>query len=119
MAQVFGIDNLKKLVKFACDLTKQITESLADGWQWTDALAFIDEITAIPGVIKSFPAIKQELGELSPQDRQDLYAYVVAEFDIPNDKVEAFVENSLLFAVSAVALVEQWKALKTPPVTPP
>ena len=36
--QKFGIENLKKIVAFGCDLTKQINQSLEDGWQWTDAI---------------------------------------------------------------------------------
>lgn len=110
---MFGIENLKKIVKFACDFTKEIASALADGkFQWTEAFGFVDEIMAIPGVAKSFPAAKQELADLSPEEKAELYAYVVEEFDLPNDKVEAFVENALSFAISAVALVEQWKALK-------
>lgn len=109
---MFGVENLKKLVKFACDLTKQINSSLSDGWQWTDSISFIDEISAIPGVVKSFPAIKQELGELTPEERQELFDYVVVEFDLPNDSVEALVENSLQAAIALIALVEQWRLLK-------
>lgn len=112
---MYGIENLKKLIKFGCDLTKQITTALGDGWQWTDAFGFVDEIAAIPGIVKSFPAIQQELSELSPEERQELYDYLQEEFDIPNDRVEVFVENSLSLAIAAVALVEQWKALKNPP----
>lgn len=110
---MYGIENLKKMVKFACDFTKQISEALKDGkFQWTDALGFIDEAAQLPGVAKSFPAIKQELAELDSTERAELYDYIVSEFDIPNDAVEVLVENSLSFAVSAVALFEQWKALK-------
>lgn len=110
--QKFGIEALQKLVAFACALTSQITSSLADGWQWTDALSFVDEISAIPGVVKNFPAVKQELSELSAEEREQLHAYIVEKFDIPNDKVEAFVEDALGLSIHIVALVEQWKALK-------
>lgn len=109
---MYGIENLKKLVKFGCDLTRQITTALADGWQWTDALGFINEIAAIPGVVKSIPAIQQELKDLTPEERAELYAYLVTEFELPDEKVEAFVENALALAISVLALVEQWKALQ-------
>lgn len=113
--QIFGTENLKKLIKFGCDLTSQIASSLEDGWSWHDAFGFVDEVAAIPGVVKSFPAIKKELSELSPEERQDIYDYVKAEFDIPNDRLEVVVENSLALAISAVALVEQFNALKNTP----
>ncbi len=112
---MLGIENLKKLIKFGCDLTKQISTSLADGWQWTDAFAFLDEIAAAPGVVKTFPEIKKELDDLTLEERAELYAYLIEEFDLPDDKVEFFVENSIALAIAAVALVEQWKALKNPP----
>lgn len=117
--QTFGVENLKKLIKFSCDFTEQIADALSDGkFSWTESFGFVDEVMQIPGVVKSFPAIKQELSELSPEERQELYDYLKEEFDIPNDKVELFIENSLSLAIAAVALVEQWKALKKPPIPP-
>jgi hypothetical protein len=108
-----GIENIKKLVKFTGDLTKQIAESTSDGWQWTDLLAFIDDAAAVPGIGKAWPDIKAEFDDLEPEERTELQEYFVQEFDIPNDKVEAFIENALMNAISLIALVEQFKALKT------
>jgi len=107
---MFGIDNLKKIVGFACGLTKQISESLKDGWQWTDALSFVDEISAIPGAIKSLPAVKQEIADLSEDEKADLHAYVKDEFDIPDDKVEVLIEDSIAWTMSTISLVSRWKA---------
>lgn len=115
MPEQVGVENLKRLVKFGCDVTKQLSDSLADGYQWTDLLSLVDELSQIPGVVQSLPQVKAELADLSPAERTELHAYLVEEFDLPNDKVEAFVENSVAFAISALALVEQWKDLKTPP----
>lgn len=107
-----GIENLKKLVKFPLDLTKQIASSTSDGWQITDLFAFVDELAAIPGIVKSWKDIQAELKDLDGDERKMLYDFVVTEFDIPNDKVELFVENALLNVVSLIALYEQFKALK-------
>lgn len=107
---MFGIENVKKLVKFSCDLTKQISEALADGkFVWSEAFGFVNEVMQIPGVVKSFPDIKNELSELTPEERQELNDYFAAEFDIANDKIEAFIEHALSLAISLVALVEEWK----------
>ena len=73
----------------------------------------MDEIATIPGVVKSIPAVKQELSELSLAEREELLNYIVEKFDIPNDKVEAFVEHAVAIAISMVALVEEWKSLKS------
>lgn len=112
---MLGIENLKKMVKFSCDFTKQISTALADGkFQWNEIFGFFDEIMAIPGVVKSFPDIGKELKDLTKEEREELNEYIQEEFDLPNDQVEAVIENSLLLAFSAIALVEQWKALKKP-----
>lgn len=114
---MLGIENVKKLVKFSCDVTKEVAVAMADGkFDWTESFGFFDEIMAIPGVVKSFPEVGKELSELTVEERGELNSYIQSEFDIPNDKVELFIENSLSFVLSAVALVEQWKALKNPTV---
>jgi hypothetical protein len=110
---MLGVENLKKLVKFPLDLTKQITDSTADGWQITDLFSFVDELSTIPGIVKNWKETVAELKELDALERAELHAYVVTEFDIPNDKVEVFVENALLNVVSLIALYEQFKALKS------
>jgi hypothetical protein len=112
MAEVLGIENLKKLVKFSCDLTKQIVESTEDGIQWTDLFSFVDEAAQIPGIGKSFPQVKAELADLTAEERQELHAYLVDEFDIPNDKLETAIENSLQTALALIALYEMWKSIK-------
>jgi len=110
---MLGIDNLKKLVKFSLDVTEQIASSLADGKITTmEIFGFLPQLVEIPGVVKSWPNIVAELKDLTPEERLELHAYVVSEFDIPNDKVESFVENALLQAVSLISLVEQFKGLK-------
>ncbi len=106
---MYGIENLKKVVKFACDFTRQVATATADGWQWNDFFSFIDEAAQLPGVAKSWPDIKNEIGELSEEEREDLFYYVANEFDIPNDKVEMAIENSLAWVNSTINLVNQWK----------
>lgn len=115
MPQQFGIDSLKKLVKFSIDLTKQIADALADGkFIWSESFGFFDEIMQIPGIVKSFPNIKKELSELATEERQELYDYFANEFDIEDERVEVLIEHSLSLAIAMVALVEEWK--KKPPV---
>lgn len=112
MAEVLGIENLKKLLGFSFSLTKQINESGKDDWQWTDAFSFIDEATQIPGIAKSFKEIMAELGDLSEAEKAELEVYVKTEFDIPDDAVEGMIENSILQAVSLIALVKAWASFK-------
>ena len=109
MAEVLGVDSLKKLIKFGCGLTKQINSATSDGWQWTDALGFVDEIAEVPGVVKSFPSVGNEIADLSDAEREELKQFVQDEFDIPNDSVEVVIEHSIAMALSLVALVQEWK----------
>lgn len=107
---MYGIDNLKKLIKFALDFTEQIATSTKDGWQWTDSFSFIDEVAQIPGVIKSWDAIRKELGELSDDERKELNDWVAEDFDIEDDRVEAMIEHALQLAINAIALVDEFKS---------
>lgn len=112
---MYGIENLKKMVKFACDFTKEVATAMSDGkFQWSEAFGFIDEIMQIPGVVKSWPEVKQEIGELSLEERQALYDYLVTEFDIPNDEVEAKIEASLQWVLNTIALIEGWRKKPEP-----
>jgi hypothetical protein len=105
----FGIENLKKLLQFSFDLTKQIATSTKDGWQWTDSFSFIDEASEIPGVVKSWPAIKQELGDLSEDEKKELNQWVADNFGLDNAEVESKIEHALQLAINAVALVDEFK----------
>lgn len=110
MEQKFGIENLKKMVGFSCSFTQELSEALADGkFKWVEAFGFINELMQISDVAKSWPAIKQELSELSLDERTELNEFVEDNFDLVNTHVEDIVKNSLAFAISAVALVEAFK----------
>lgn len=108
-----GIINLKKIIKFALDLTKNISTALADGKVSTaEIFGFLPELMQVPGIVKSWKDIAGEFKDLTPAERTELHAYVVANFDIPNDKVKLFIENALLNAISLITLVEEFKGLK-------
>jgi hypothetical protein len=92
--------------------TEQIEKAGRDGFTWTDALGFIDEIFQIPGIIASGDEIGRELKDLTEAEKEELISYAVAEFDIPNDKVEAIVEDALKLAFTVVAMVVKWKGIK-------
>lgn len=110
--KMYGVENLKKAVGFGLNLTEEIEKAGRDGFTWTDALGFIDEIFQIPGIIASGEEIGRELNNLTEAEKEELFSYAVAEFDIPNDKVEAIVEDALKLAFTVVAMVVKWKGIK-------
>lgn len=111
--QIYGVENLKKFVKFACGFTEQVAEVLEDGKvQLLELPKFLDEVLEIPGLVKSWEAVKKELSELSPEERQEVYDYLKDEFDIPNDRVELAIEHSISWVMNTLALYEMFKAMK-------
>lgn len=106
------LNDLKTLLKFGFDLTKQISTSGADGWQWTDAFSFFDEVMQLPAAIKSLPGAKEAIANLSDEGKAELDAWIAQEFDIADDKKELFIEHSLQMVTSGIALVSEWKELK-------
>lgn len=107
--QKIGIDNLKKFVHFGLDLAEQIAKTTGKKWNFLMALDFVDEVAAIPGVVKSWPAVLTEIKDLDDDERKQLHEYVQEEFDIPNERVEEVVEDSLVLVISMVNLVTKFK----------
>ena len=108
----YGTDNLKKMITLACEFTMQINSTATTGWNWSSAFSYLTEIMQIPGVIKSWAAIKQELIDLDKVETQQLYDYFSGQFNIPNDQIKVLIENSLQWTISTIALVDQWKTIK-------
>lgn len=107
-----GIENLKEAVHLAIALPIQAVKTIKNKFRLFDLLAFIDEFKDLEAVIKTRKDIAAELKDLTPEERLELHAYIVDEFDIPRDKVELFVENSLAWANSTITLIEEAKNLK-------
>ena len=112
MPELFGIENLKRLVRLGCAIPKQIAISSEDGWQIYDIAAFFDEVADLIGVVRNIKAITDEWKDLSEDERLDLFSYVKQEFDIADDKVEEFVEDALVWAASTLSLISRFKSLK-------
>lgn len=110
---MYGTKNLKKMLKLVADLMTEVSDDLKDGKiSWLEGLGFVDELMQLPGVVKSWDAIKLEIGELSPAEKTDLHEYAADIFDIPNDKAEAFIERALAWVIEGVNLWGMRKDLK-------
>lgn len=106
----FGIENLKKAAKFGIELGEQTSEVLEDGkLKALEMLSFIDELMQLPGVVNAAADIKNEVMELDEADRAELNAYIQAEFDIPNDKLESMIEAGLNVVISLFILADHFK----------
>jgi hypothetical protein len=104
-----GIENLKRAALLAIRFGQQIEESSKDGFKVSDLFSFIDEFAAIPAVVESKQAIIDEFKDLTPQERNELIAYVEAELKLENKKTEEIIEAALGVMISLLTLIEKLK----------
>lgn len=110
---MLGIENLKKLIDLGLRIPKEIADVTEDGKVTIgEVFGFLPVATEIIAVSKSWKDVVAEFKDLDDQEKQSLYQYFADKFDLPNDKVELFVEHALLQAITLIKLVEEFKALK-------
>jgi hypothetical protein len=113
---MLGVDNLKKLITVGLEVPKVIADITADG-----KVTFIELFNVLPiatdliGVVKSYKEIAAEFADLDDTEREELHTFFAEKFDIPNDLVEAYVEDALEVAFNLISLVARFKTLKNPP----
>jgi hypothetical protein len=104
-----GIDNLKEILRFGLGIGNGIGQGLADGrFELAEALTFLPTLTQLPGVIEAAPAAGQEIADLDADEKTELTAIAVAEFDIPQDAAEKRVEDALKLAFAVLEYVATW-----------
>ena len=107
---MLGVENLKKALKFVFDFTTQVAQTKKFNF-WA-IFGFIDDLVALGDIITKWKDIQAEFKDLDEAEKQEIYEYAKAEFDLPNDQVEAFIEDALQWALVTFALVERAKLLK-------
>lgn len=108
----YGIENIKKLLSFGFAFATELSSDLKDGKiSFFEGLGMVTNIMQVPGIVKSWAAIKQELTDLDQTERHQLYDFIQNEFDIESDNIEVFVEKCLSWVISTVELIELRKTL--------
>lgn len=107
-----GIENLKSMLFFVLALTMDVFKSQEDGFQPKDIWAVAPRLMQIPAIVATKEEIKKEIDDLDEAEALDLKQYIATTFDIPNDKVEFFIEKGLAAGGGFIALLNEWKALK-------
>lgn len=108
-----GIQETKDLIKMGAAFGEAIYEAGKDSeWTLGDYKHFLpvlgDVIPAVSGIEK----VPAELKDLDEAEKQELFSYFSEEFDIPDDLIEAFVENALETAHNVFIGVDLWKQIK-------
>lgn len=110
----YGIKETKEMVAFGIAVGEAIDQSLADNGKigLEDAMKFYNAVLAAGSAFDNAGLIAKEVKDMDQAERDELYAYVEAEFDIANDKLEEVIEVALATALQVYKLVETIKGLK-------
>jgi hypothetical protein len=100
----FGIEKLKRALGAVIRLGMTVSESLEDDEVTTKEKVKIGfDLLRLVIAVKDFKALKLEFKDITPVELKELILFVETEFDIPNDKAEALIEEAfamlLTFAV--------------------
>ena len=102
-----GIENIKEVLLFVCKLTDGFVKSLADGkFNFADALNFYPAAQSFPAAIKDIKQLPAEYKDMDAGEKAQLVAYVQDEFDIPDDKIEEYIERAFALALDLAGFVE-------------
>lgn len=110
--ETYGIESLKAAVDVAISFPMQAAKTIKGKFKLIYVLAFIDEFRELAEVVSDREMIVNEFKDLSAEERRALVDHAKEKFDIPDDKVELFVENALSLGVSLVTLINEAKALR-------
>lgn len=107
-----GVEAVKEAVSVAVSFALQAAKTIKGKFRLIDAFAFIDEFKGLAEVIGNIKTVGAELKDMDVDERQEVIDHIKAEFSIPDDQVEGFVEYALQWANSTLTLFEKAKALK-------
>lgn len=103
MAEKIGVENLKKVLGAVLHLSNKLDEVTKDGFQpVADLVALFPALADGVVLIKSGKEAWVEFQDLDDEEQVEINAYIKAEFDIADDKLEAVIESALL-SIEAVA----------------
>lgn len=104
-----GIEHLKQAALVGINFGKQIETAAEGGFKLIDLLGFVDEFTAIPGIVANKDNIVAEFKDLDAAERAELVTYVEQNLDLKNDRLEEIIEASLQAILAILTLVEKFK----------
>lgn len=110
MSEQRDLKETKELLSFVFALVYATSKSLQDGkFEYREALNYVGAVRKLPSAVKGIEQVPAEIRDLTPEEVDELKAFIVEEFDIVNDELEANIEEMLDlaadFAKVAVQLV--------------
>lgn len=114
---MLGIESLKKLLKAGLGFGKSAAKALEDKKvSFFEALGLVPEVFALIGIGKTWTEVQAEINDLDEAEKAEINKFVSDEFDIPNDKVEVFIESALMNIISLNSLIYEFKHINDPVV---
>ena len=102
-----GVSELKNVLGLGLSVG-QLVEALADGVGISDIAKLVGVVRKAPSAIAALKSGKvlSELKDLDDTEKAELKAYVAAEFDLADDKIEAAIEAGLNVAIDLSDLLK-------------
>lgn len=102
-----GTKETKDVIEFLCALVNAIADASADGKVTLgEAAALLPVLYKLPAAIDGIDAIPDEASDFTQDELDELSELIKEELDLPNDRVEAAVEQLVDMAVKLYALVK-------------
>lgn len=100
-----GVENIKEIVLFAGRVARLI-EAVADGFGVGDIFQAIAVAKLAPAAFKDIERAWDEYRDMDDEEALVIDAAIEEEFDLEDDKIEAFVEQALKIAVELRGLAQ-------------
>lgn len=105
--QEHGIKETKELLTALIELTNAVGASMEDGrFSYGDIRHFYGVFSSLPSAVRGIDKIPTELGDLDPLEREELMRYITDRVELPDDRIEEYVEKALKVLVSSVDLIK-------------
>jgi len=113
MADEVGIKETKDLITLGASFGEAIYEAGKDSeWTLGDYKHFLPVLGDVIPAISGIEQVPAELKDLTEAEKMELFDFFKQEFNIPDDLIEAFVENALDTARHVFIGVDLWKQIK-------
>lgn len=109
MSETYSIEETKDVLTAMAKFGNAIGISLANDGKITlgEYANFFPGLMALPEAISGITNVPKELSEITPEERAELIAHARAEFEIPQDSAEEFVEDTIVQAISLFGYVRK------------
>ena len=115
MAELYGIETIKKAAEVVIKLGMRTEEALSDDGK----IKFLEgvglAIGAFPGVldvVQNASQLKLEYNDLSDDERDELVSHIILELDLDADNLEEIIESGFEVLISLEKLITKIRESK-------